>query len=232
MLTKEAIEALSEAQSIGAAAQAVRNGMGDAVALPNCYTMHDLERFAAVRRRARGKMTTEALADFSAYVQAHAEAGATVFVNGATMAATAVLNLGTPQDPGHADNTAVYAPPKTAAYKALLATASGAGMPQQKAAEFFEDWLAIAALEFLIGDDPVPPPKAIAAVRAITIEAAAAYVLEILPGEFEGTWKQAMAWAKKQGGELPTRKEQALLFANASGKFESGKIELENAAGI
>ena len=34
------------------------------------------------------------------------------------------------------------------------------------------------------------------------------------------TWKQATAWAAKQGGELPTRKEQALLFANAADAFE------------
>ncbi|SIR00695.1 DUF1566 domain-containing protein [Pseudacidovorax sp. RU35E] len=27
-------------------------------------------------------------------------------------------------------------------------------------------------------------------------------------------WKQARAWAEAQGGELPTRQEQALLFAN------------------
>jgi hypothetical protein len=34
-------------------------------------------------------------------------------------------------------------------------------------------------------------------------------------------WKKAIEWAKKQGGELPTRKEQALLFANAATHFES-----------
>ena len=33
-------------------------------------------------------------------------------------------------------------------------------------------------------------------------------------------WENAMAWAKAQGGELPTRKEQALLFANAASAFE------------
>lgn len=34
-------------------------------------------------------------------------------------------------------------------------------------------------------------------------------------------WENAMAWAKAQGGELPTRKEQALLFANAAEHFTS-----------
>jgi hypothetical protein len=43
----------------------------------------------------------------------------------------------------------------------------------------------------------------------------------LLPGEAKAvTWKKAKEWAAKQGGELPTRKEQALLFANAADKFE------------
>lgn len=33
-------------------------------------------------------------------------------------------------------------------------------------------------------------------------------------------WENAMAWAKAQGGELPTRKEGALLFANAAEQFQ------------
>lgn len=33
-------------------------------------------------------------------------------------------------------------------------------------------------------------------------------------------WKPAMAWAKKQNGELPTRPVAALLFANVKDKLE------------
>jgi len=37
----------------------------------------------------------------------------------------------------------------------------------------------------------------------------------LLPGKGEDlTWAKAKAWAKKQGGELPTRPVAALLFAN------------------
>ena len=45
--------------------------------------------------------------------------------------------------------------------------------------------------------------------------------LILLPGDERKKWTDALAWAKKQGGELPTRKEQALLFANAADKFQS-----------
>lgn len=48
-----------------------------------------------------------------------------------------------------------------------------------------------------------------------------AHWIVLLPGEAESvTWSQAKAWAKKAGGELPTRKEQSLLFANAGEHFQ------------
>ena len=48
-----------------------------------------------------------------------------------------------------------------------------------------------------------------------------AYHLILLPGEKESiNWKDAMDWAKEQGGNLPTRPEQALLFANLKSHFE------------
>lgn len=47
------------------------------------------------------------------------------------------------------------------------------------------------------------------------------HVVVLLPGELKkGKWKTAHDWAKKQGGELPTRREQSLLFANLRDTFE------------
>lgn len=60
--------------------------------------------------------------------------------------------------------------------------------------------------------------------------------LILLPGEVEQvTWDQAAEWAASIGGKLPTRKEQALLFANAAEGFEprcywSGEQHLRNLA--
>jgi hypothetical protein len=50
--------------------------------------------------------------------------------------------------------------------------------------------------------------------------AAQAYNLVLLPGEFTGPWNDAVAWAKEQGGELPTRAEQLLLLAQARDEFK------------
>lgn len=51
-------------------------------------------------------------------------------------------------------------------------------------------------------------------------EGAPSYHLIILPGDVELPWDDAMAWAKTQGGELPTRAEQHLLFCNAKSAFQ------------
>jgi len=46
------------------------------------------------------------------------------------------------------------------------------------------------------------------------------YHLVLLPDEAEDVnWKDAGTWAKKAGGELPTRREQSLLFANLKEEF-------------
>ena len=43
----------------------------------------------------------------------------------------------------------------------------------------------------------------------------------LLPGDAEGlTWAKAKEFAKKAGGELPTRREQSLLFANLKDEFK------------
>jgi hypothetical protein len=44
--------------------------------------------------------------------------------------------------------------------------------------------------------------------------------IALLPGETRGTWEQANEWAASVGGELPTRREQSLLFANLQEEFE------------
>ena len=49
----------------------------------------------------------------------------------------------------------------------------------------------------------------------------ASYHLVLLSGDVDDiNWQDAISWAKGQGGELPTRREQALLFANLKEKFQ------------
>lgn len=170
MINKEAIEALAESAAIHQAEEAVTHAMqaDGAAALPEHFKVHDLEGYMPTRRRARGVMTTISVGSFAEYVKRHIENGASVFVDQDAMQAVAVLNLGTPTDPGHADNRAVCKAKITAAFEALKAHANGRGMSQSIVAEFFEDWAG--ELLFFKDGEAVTPPKAIAAIRKMTIE--------------------------------------------------------------
>lgn len=166
------IEAIKQGQAITAAATALGQATDYAAcvaALPSDFTLHDLERFMPMRSRQRGIMTTRFIVPFAEYAIAYAGRGATAFVNPDDMTATAVLDLGTTDQPGHADNKAKLVLNQTAAYAALLHITSSP-RNQQEVAEFLEDW----AEEACCFDEQgaIKTPLAIAAVRKITIESA------------------------------------------------------------
>jgi len=169
MLDAAAIKELTLAQAITAADDALSVKVGAVTALPHDYSIHDLEKFLPNRRRARGTMATTSVVDFASYCENHKEEGACVFVNQDSMLAVAVLNLGVPDVPGHADNRAQLETKKTAAYNAMLNVASGRALKQTEVAEFLEDWPA--QIQCFNDQGPVTQPKAVAAVRKITIEA-------------------------------------------------------------
>lgn len=170
MMDAAAIKEIRKAEAMGEARLSITDALegGAVVALPADYTIHSLEKFLPARLRARGSMTTSSIRDFAAYVAAHADIGATVFVDQDRMAATAVLNLGEPDNPGHADDTATMTARRTAAYAALLA-AVAQPLKQAPAAEFLEDWRD-TLLCFSSEGEQMPTARAVAAVRKVTIE--------------------------------------------------------------
>ncbi len=180
MFNKESIELLQEGASIYQAANAVAIAFKSqqVVALPEKFTVEDLERFMPNRRRARGTMSTESVQDFAKYFQDHVEQG-TVFVDKDAMKAVGILNLGSPEHgPGHADNKAVLSLKSLAAYDALRKVANGQAQSQATVAEWMEDWQDLIKCFSESGEIDegvsrgVTTAKGIAAVRAITIEAA------------------------------------------------------------
>lgn len=171
MIDKDTLQAMSQGPAIDAADRAATGALpktAGVLALPDNFQTHDLEKLLPLRRRARGAMATSVIENFAGYVTAHAEPGASIFVDPDKMAATAVLNLGTPAAPGHADNTAAFSPKATAAYKALYAVANGQAKSQQAIAEFLEDWAEFVTC--FHADMPMEHKYAVAAVRKVTIE--------------------------------------------------------------
>lgn len=147
------------------------------VALPSDFRTHDLEQYLPHRRRARGTMSTECLGSFAEYFKTHAEGGATVFVDKDAMKAVGVLNLGSAEYPGHADNKAVLTLKSLAAFDALRKIATGQAQSQAAVAEWIEDWQDQIQCLYKPDDhdaigNVLSIGKAIAAIRAITIEAA------------------------------------------------------------
>ncbi|USS44659.1 DUF1566 domain-containing protein [Burkholderia glumae] len=48
-----------------------------------------------------------------------------------------------------------------------------------------------------------------------------AHYVILLPGDVDDvTWQAAKDWASEQGGELPSRREQSLLYSNLKDEFE------------
>lgn len=178
MFTKEAITELQTGAAIvhAQAAMQEHDKTDHLVALPSDFQVHDLEHCLPHRRRARGTMTTEALASFADYFTTHAETGATVFVDKDAMKAVGVLNLGDSAKPGHADNKAILALKSVPAFDALRKIANGQAQTQAAVAEWVEDWQdLIKCYSHPDGEElgqQVANGRAIAAIRAITIEAA------------------------------------------------------------
>ena len=54
----------------------------------------------------------------------------------------------------------------------------------------------------------------------ITVHDNDPHELVLLPGEFKGTWEKAKAWATEQGGVLPSRIDQLVLFKNLKSEFK------------
>ncbi|MEN7526987.1 DUF1566 domain-containing protein [Cupriavidus sp. DL-D2] len=81
-----------------------------------------------------------------------------------------------------------------------------------------------AASEFVIGGTTIKlnPGERYAGI-ALDESGAFSHHLILLPGEAEDvSWPDACKWADEQLGGLPTRREQALLFANLKSEFEEG----------
>jgi uncharacterized protein YfdQ (DUF2303 family) len=89
--------------------------------LPENTSVESLERFALERFRFRGAMDTTSIDDFVRYSVAYAqeEEKARCFIDADNMLARSIFNIGTLDNPGHADNVAsikLKKPPHSARY--------------------------------------------------------------------------------------------------------------------
>lgn len=142
MFDQSAIQQLTQAEATAQSNLSLQHALtaGAAlVALPDDFKITSLEGYLPLRRRARNSMATAYVEDFARYVRDHSENGCTIYVNAEAMSAKAVLNQGTPEHPGHGDNTALVKLKATALYTSLRNLVSQA-RGQKALAEWLEEW--------------------------------------------------------------------------------------------
>lgn len=170
-MDKSAIQQIQLAEQIARANEAVTTQT--IAALPKDFELHNLEKFDEQRRRFRGCMSTNSLDAFANYAKHNTQAECACFISADEMNATLIFNIGNEKEPGHCDNTAKITLEKTAAYKALLAILDKPSS-QKDIAEFIEDWrdyITAWGAENEEGEClPIPLPRALHAIRKITIE--------------------------------------------------------------
>lgn len=175
MLNKDAIQELQKGAAIDQANQPLQHTSG-AIALPNDFQLHSLEKFESNRYRFRGQMTTKSVTAFSQYATDNAQEDNACFIDAKSMAAKLIFNIGDALSPGHCDHSAVVQLEKTAPYSAML-NVINKRHTQKDIAEFIEDWrnyITAHSEEDENGDSKIIPlPKALHAIRKITIEATA-----------------------------------------------------------
>ncbi|WP_439234166.1 YfdQ family protein [Klebsiella pneumoniae] len=140
--------------------------------LPQNTSIESLERFAVERFRFRGAMDTTSIDDFVRYSVAYAqeEEKARCFIDADNMLARSIFNIGTLDNPGHADNVASIKLKKTAPFRALLEI-NGDHLNQKQIAEWLEDW-SDYLLAFDAGGNTMTIAQAAQAVRRVTIQQA------------------------------------------------------------
>jgi uncharacterized protein YfdQ (DUF2303 family) len=166
-LSKEAIELIQE--NAVAAAGIQLPALGQVAVLPQNFNVVDLERFQSGRNRFRGTFSTHSLADYSTYVVERAAPAARGFIDQDNMSCIVLFNIGTAEEPGHADDRAVLRLKASAAFAAVQAVC-GQSLVQKAMSDWIEDWNQHLAATDENGQT-MTIVKAIAAVRTITVKA-------------------------------------------------------------
>ena len=171
MMNEEAIHLLQQNDTISTIGYHIAKAMenGKPVVLPDGYELKDIERYLPNRRRLAGVLCTSDPEHFQRYCEQTTDAHPRIFVDAKEMQATAVLNFGAVEEPGHGDNRAQLNFKKLAAFRALLKV-DGIAASQRAIAEFLEDWLPhITAYQ---ADSELQAKHVVAAVRNVDIEVA------------------------------------------------------------
>jgi uncharacterized protein YfdQ (DUF2303 family) len=138
--------------------------------IPEGYRIESLEDKNGYASHYRMRYETDSLEDFIEYCSTHAIDGSACFVDPIEMKATAIIDLGTLQIPGHKYHTAKFFLNKTASYISMLDN-TDTKLNQRSASDFIDDWSDFISVRAADGT-PMDLGRAAARLRNMTIETA------------------------------------------------------------
>lgn len=134
----------------------------------------DLEQYKEHRDNMRGAFATDSIEEFHNFTKKQLDQfpAFPVFVNGPNMSAEAIIDFGDAKLPGHCRFTGSIKLERTALYKTLLSTINGERFTQRELAELLEEYQAHVQViaETDEGKAPIDLPKALTAIRNMTVE--------------------------------------------------------------
>lgn len=168
-MDNSAIKQIQQAQTTDAiqAAIGLLNTSEPMVAVPNDFAIKSLEQHMPNRSRFRGSFETNTMGAFSDYTKEHKQGCASCFVNGDSMKAKVIFDIGDKDTAGHCDHTALIQAIKLCDYSALLRI-NGDTLNQKELAEWVEDWADNITMIDKAGGE-IDTGLAVAAIRTLTI---------------------------------------------------------------
>lgn len=144
-----------------------------ALPIPSDMTLKDMEPYLPRPRRFRGQFKTRYLAEFVRYTddQCINTEPPSLFIDPEALSALALFDLGSRNEPGHAEHSALLSLQSSIYYDAVERLCNQVRLSQRELAEWMEEWAP--DLNALDGEgNEIPIGRAINAVRKITVSAA------------------------------------------------------------
>lgn len=140
------------------------------VAVPDGWSVSDIEGRRDYRLRFRADFKTHSLADWIAYVLAHdGTAHTRVYVQPDELTALAIFNEGDVDNPGHMDDRARLTLGKSAAYLGLLSI-HGRTLTQSEFLDWLDDFAENITQFRNANDETLPHASALAGIRTLTLD--------------------------------------------------------------
>lgn len=207
MFNKEAIEELKQDDSTNGILEAIVEinretyiPVAPKRATPEAIEIQSLEQYMEFRSRFRMDFHTSSIGDFIKYCKDFTRPDAMCFVDGDSMRAKTIFDVGSVALPGHQEHLATVRLKKTAAFKNIT-NLDGSHLEQKKAGEFLEDWFENIQC-FTKEGDTMSAKEAANALYKLTIESARQ--VESTVGDFSAEISDMQRIEARTAGKHPS----------------------------